>query len=96
MSNKERLQLELECLLKYSKEEMIEKYIDKFEENAKLSDLWCKNQQENKQLKEENKQLKEQKKQAREYIKNCTMGGDNVYVDNIDIEELLKILGADE
>jgi len=61
MSNKEKLQLELECLLKYSKEEMIEKYIDEFEENAKLSDLWCKSQQENKQLKED-------KKKAREYI----------------------------
>lgn len=51
MSDKERLQLEQECLLKYSKAKMIEKYIDEFEENQKLSELWCKSQEENKQLK---------------------------------------------
>ena len=33
---------------------------------------------------------------AIEYIKNCTMGGDNVYVDNIDLEKLLEILGDKE
>ena len=33
---------------------------------------------------------------AIEYIKNCTMGGDNVYVDNIELEELLEILGDKE
>ena len=31
---------------------MIEKYIDELEENSKLSELWCKSQQENRKLKE--------------------------------------------
>lgn len=55
MNDKERLQLEQECLLKYSKAQMIEKYIDEFEENIKLSELWCKSQEENKQLKRDKK-----------------------------------------
>ena len=50
MSEKERLQLENECLMKYSKAQMIQKYIDELEESSKLSELWCKSQQENKQL----------------------------------------------
>lgn len=33
---------------------------------------------------------------AIEYIKDCTMGGDYVYADNIDPEELLEILGDKE
>lgn len=41
MSEKERLQLENECLMKYSKAQMIKKYIDELEENSKLSELWC-------------------------------------------------------
>lgn len=41
MSEKERLQLENECLMKYSKAQMIQKYIDELEENSKLSELWC-------------------------------------------------------
>lgn len=51
MSEEERLQLENECLMKYSKAQMIQKYIDELEESSKLSELWCKSQQENKQLK---------------------------------------------
>ena len=50
MSEEEKLQLEQECLLKYSKAQMIQKYIDELEENCTLSDLWCKSQEENKQL----------------------------------------------
>lgn len=50
MSEEEKLQLENECLLKYSKAQMIQKYIDELEENCVLSDLWCKSQEENKQL----------------------------------------------
>ena len=52
MSEKERLQLENECLMKYSKAQMIQKYIDELEENSKLSELWCKSQQENQKYKE--------------------------------------------
>ena len=75
MSDKERLQLEQECLLKYSKAQMIEKYIDEFEENIKLSELWCKSQQENKQLKEDKKKTIEyirSNEWAKDYeISNC-------------------------
>ena len=59
MSEKERLRLENECLMKYSKAQIIQKYIDELEERSKLSELWCKSQQENQKLK---KQL--------EYIRN--------------------------
>ena len=52
MSEKERLQLENECLMKYSKAQMIQKYIDELDESSKLSELWCKSQEENKILKE--------------------------------------------
>ena len=52
MSEEEKLQLENECLLKYSKAQMIQKYIDELEENCTLSDLWCKSQEENKELKQ--------------------------------------------
>lgn len=52
MGDNERLQLENECLMKYSKAQMIEKYIDELEENSKLSELWCKLQQENQKYKE--------------------------------------------
>ena len=48
----ERLQLENELLMNCSKAQMIEKYIDELEENSKLSELWCKSQQENRKLKE--------------------------------------------
>lgn len=51
MSEKERLQLENECLMKYSKAQMIQKYIDELEESSKLSELWCKSQEENQKLK---------------------------------------------
>ena len=52
MSEEERNQIEEECLLNCSKAKMIEKYIDELEESSALSELWCKSQQENKQLKE--------------------------------------------
>lgn len=51
MNEEEKIQLENECLLKYSKAQMIQKYIDELEENCTLSDLWCKSQEENKELK---------------------------------------------
>lgn len=52
MSKEEKLQLENECLMKYSKAQMIQKYIDELEESSKLSELWCKSQEENRKLKE--------------------------------------------
>ena len=52
MSEEEKLQLENECLMKYSKAQMIQKYIDELEESSKLSELWCKSQEENRKLKE--------------------------------------------
>ena len=58
MSEKERLQLENECLMKYSKAQIIQKYIDELEESSKLSELWCKSQEENRKLQQENQELK--------------------------------------
>lgn len=52
MNKEERLQLENECLMKYSKAQMIQKYIDELEESSKLSELWCKSQKENQKYKE--------------------------------------------
>ena len=52
MSEKERLQIENELLMTCSKAQAINKYIDELEESSKLSGLWCKSQQENKQLQE--------------------------------------------
>ena len=52
MSEEERLQLENELLMTCSKAQAINKYIDEFEECSRLSELWCKSQKENNQLKE--------------------------------------------
>lgn len=52
MSEEERLQLENELLITCSKAQAINKYIDELEESSKLSELWCKSQQENQALKE--------------------------------------------
>ena len=60
MSEKERLQLENELLLTCSKAQAINKYIDELEESSKLSELWCKSQQENKQLKEVIEEVREE------------------------------------
>ena len=45
MNEEEKLQIEQECLLKYSKAQMIQKYIDELEESIVLSNLWCKSQE---------------------------------------------------
>lgn len=50
MSEEERLQLENELLMTCSKAQAINKYIDEFEECSRLSELWCKSQQEKQQL----------------------------------------------
>ena len=39
MSEEEKLQLENECLLKYSKAQMIQKYIDELEGNKRLNNI---------------------------------------------------------
>ena len=52
MSEKERLQIENELLMTCSKAQAINKYIDELEESSKLSELWCKSQQENQKYKE--------------------------------------------
>ena len=52
MDDKERLQLEEELLMTCSKAQAINKYIDELEESSKLSELWCKSQQENARLKD--------------------------------------------
>lgn len=57
MNKEERLQLEEELLMTCSKAQMINKYIDELAENSKLSELWCKSQQENQQLKDRIKEL---------------------------------------
>lgn len=44
--------------LQQENKQLKENYQFELEENAKLSDLWCKSQQENKQLKEDFKILK--------------------------------------
>ena len=59
MSKEERLQLENELLITYNKEQAINKYIDELEESSKLSELWCKSQQENKELKKTIEKIKE-------------------------------------
>lgn len=48
----ERLQLENDLLMNCSKAQAINKYIDELEENSKLSELWCKSQEENQKYKE--------------------------------------------
>ena len=52
VNDKERLQLEEELLMTCSKAQAINKYIDELEESSKLSELWCKSQQENARLKD--------------------------------------------
>lgn len=97
MSEEEKLQLENECLMKYSKAQMIQKYIDELEESSKLSELLCKSQQENKQLKDNWNYIKKMLKEARQekyisgYCGTCT---------DVDIDFLLgkmeEMIGGDK
>ena len=59
VNEEERLQLEEELLMTCSKAQAINKYIDELEESFKLSELWCKSQQENARLKDKFKDLEE-------------------------------------
>lgn len=71
MSEKQRLQLENELLMTCSKAQAINKYIDELEESSKLSELWCKSQQENQELKNTvmnlQKELNEENLQCSKY-----------------------------
>ena len=59
MSKEEKLQLENALLLTCSKAQAINKYIDELEESSKLSELWCKSQEEKRELQHENQKYKE-------------------------------------
>ena len=89
MNKEERLQLEEELLMTCSKAQAINKYIDELEENSKLSELWCKSQEENQKYKEVfdkvNKIIMQPNIEIREYH-SCDM--DYIYVN----EQLLDIL----
>ena len=93
MNDKERLQLEEELLMTCSKAQAINKYIDELEENSKLSELWCKSQQEN-------AQLKDKIDKAVEYIKtNCKEWENDNYdvtlyysLNQNECDELLELL----
>lgn len=82
MSEKEKLQLENECLLKYSKAQMIQKYIDELEENCTLSDLWCKSQ--------------EKIKEVREYIEEMNVWCIEFENYGVESKELLEIIDKGE
>lgn len=92
MNDKERLQLEEELLMTCSKAQAINKYIDELEESSKLSELWCKSQQEN-------ARLKDKIDKAIEYIKNIdkfeeTLNDDTrIYmIQDVDVDEIERIL----
>jgi len=58
VSEEERIEFQKELSV-YSKEELLDKYIDELEENCSLSNLWCKSQEENERLNELVKGLRE-------------------------------------
>ena len=85
MSEEDKLELENECLLKYSKAQMIQKFIDELEENGVLSDLWCKSQ-------EENQRLHSIIKEVREYIENNSAFLENDEYEVFNKKDILEIL----
>ncbi len=85
MSNEEKLELAKE-LEQYTKEEMIEKYIDELEENCTLSDLWCKSQEELKELKareKEHQRLNGELREENERLNNIIDKKEQLLGDNI-------------
>lgn len=89
MNKEERLQLENELLMTCSKAQAINKYIDELEESSKLSELWCKSQ-------EENKELQQKIDKAIEYVNNHTHQETFTgYMDSYELKKLLEILKGD-
>lgn len=86
MNEKERLQLEEELLITCSKAQAINKYIDELEESSKLSELWCKSQQENARLKDKNKKVLE----LLQILHYNFPDYDDMHKKIEDIEEILK------
>ena len=86
MSEEVRLQLENKLLINCSKAQAINKYIDELNENCKLSELWCKSQQENEQLKNNWNELK---KWIRDYLK---LFNNPDYFEEQSIEDLNEVL----
>ena len=78
MSEKERLQLENECLMKYSKAQMIQKYINELEENFKLSELWC----------DSRAKIRKLENQQKEFIEYMNKTIEELQCDDVDDEEM--------
>ena len=110
MSEEEKLQLENECLLKYSKAQMIQKYIDELEESIVLSDLWCKSQEENKRLNNiinelEQWLLEEHKKKQKWYNEQLSTNDKRYYEEkyltsltmiNVFFDKIKELKGSDK
>ena len=98
MNDKERLQLEEELLMTCSKVQAINKYIDELEESSKLSELWCKSQQENSRLKDKMKKANVLTKRIKddiwERMAECYENEDNWNGDflNIEINSIDRLL----
>ena len=88
VNEKERLQLEEELLMTCSKAQAINKYIDELEESSKLSELWCKSQQENARLKDKIEKTIEHIKELDDNTDDTTCYDIDKYVK----EDLLNIL----
>lgn len=88
MNKEERLQLENECLMKYSKAQMIEKYIDELEESSKLSELWCKSQQENQKYKEVIDKLKKVIDEC--WYMDSENIGEQIFLKKCELKDILK------
>ena len=91
MTKEERLQLENELLMTCSKAQAINKYIDELEESSKLSELWCKSQ-------EENFKLQQRIDKAIEYIDEmclCSSGYFD-YGDDLSPKHIVDILRGGE
>lgn len=91
MTKEERLQLENELLMTCSKAQAINKYIDELEESSKLTELWCKSQ-------EENRELQQRINKAIKYIDDmclCSLGYSN-YGDDLSPKHIVEILKGGE
>ena len=85
MSKEERLQLENELLMNCSKAQAINKYIDELEESSKLSELWCKSQEENRELQQRIDKAINHTHDMLGFLENCVGGNET------DIQRCIKI-----